>query len=174
MAPGSTQPFIFNWSRGDISCVSFRLQYSDSTVIYIMSAHQVRLVPICHHTKLLQYYWLYSLCCTSLRIIYLCCNWKFVPLNPLHLFLRSPHQRPPPLAATSLFSKFLSLFLFLSLCFSCCLYVHLNTEKLYFPIWLSLSYDKTADQWNLKKKKKSAICSIFNFNFSFIFFQLFL
>ena len=25
----------------------------------------MRLVTICHHTKFLQYYWLYSLCCMS-------------------------------------------------------------------------------------------------------------
>ena len=34
-------------------------------------------------TKLLQYYWPYSLCCVLHPMTY---NWMFVPLNPLHLF----------------------------------------------------------------------------------------
>ena len=37
-------------------------------------------VTICQSTKLLQYYWLYSL---WLILFY---DWKFVSLNPLHLF----------------------------------------------------------------------------------------
>lgn len=40
---------------------------------------------ICHYTKLLQYYCLYSLCCIlpPHDLLY---NWKFVPLNLLDLF----------------------------------------------------------------------------------------
>ena len=47
----------------------------------------ISLATICHHTKLLQYHWLYSPSCTFQP-----CDsstqryWRFLPLNPLHLF----------------------------------------------------------------------------------------
>ena len=47
----------------------------------------VSLATLCHHKKLLQYHWLYSPSCTFQP-----CDsstqrhWRFVPLNPLHLF----------------------------------------------------------------------------------------
>ena len=51
-------------------------------------------VTICSYTKLLQYYWPYSLCCTfHLHGLFLF-NWRFVPLNPLHLFHRHMHPSP--------------------------------------------------------------------------------
>ena len=47
------------------------------------------LVTICHSTELLQYYWLYSQCCTLYphELFY---NWNFVLINSLHLFWQTP------------------------------------------------------------------------------------
>ena len=76
----------------------------------------VSLVTICHHTKLLLYFWPYSLFC----ILYPCdlfYNWKFMYLLiPFTYFTLHPPPLPP--AATSLFSISMSLFLFLFLFFS--------------------------------------------------------
>lgn len=75
--------YLFNWITIDKQyCISFR--YSDSLFSYIIIT-TVGLVTICHHTELLQYYWLYSLCCT-LHLSDLFHSWKFVPFNPLHKF----------------------------------------------------------------------------------------
>ena len=62
----------------------------------------ISLVPIWHHAWLLQYYWLYSLCCTS-HSYWIFCNYPFVLLNPFTFFTQSPD----PLAATS--SLFVSM-----------------------------------------------------------------
>lgn len=67
---------------------------------------KISIVTICHQT-LLQYYWLYSLCCT----LHLCdlyiYNWGFLPLSSLYC----THPSTPicPLTITSLFSVFISL-----------------------------------------------------------------
>lgn len=45
-----------------------------------------------------------------IAITCLFCNWKFVPLTPLHCFTHL--KSPTPLATTDLFSVFMSLFLF--------------------------------------------------------------
>lgn len=83
------------------------------------------LVTICPHTKLLQYYWLFSLCyllnpcglffvCVIALIaqnvccykLYMDCNWRFLPVNPLYLFYTPPTSSPP--ATTHLFSVSMS------------------------------------------------------------------
>ena len=95
----------------------------------------VSLVTICCHTKLLQYYWLYPPYC----ILYphgLIYNWKFVPLNSLHLFLSSLLHFSP-LETTSLFF-FLYLWIFFVL------FVHLfcfidSTYKWNCMLFFSLS-----------------------------------
>lgn len=46
----------------------------------------ISLIPICHHAKLLPYYWLYSLCRTLDPVVCLFSKWKFVPLIALQLF----------------------------------------------------------------------------------------
>ena len=58
----------------------------------------VSLVTIHDQTNLLQYCWLYSLCVHYIHGSYLSYSWKFVPLNPLHLF----HQHPQPFLSGSL------------------------------------------------------------------------
>ena len=50
----------------------------------------VSLVTVCHHTHLLQYYELYSLCCIFHPVAHLFCSWKLVPLNFPHLFSPLP------------------------------------------------------------------------------------
>ena len=68
---------------------------------------------ICHHTKLLSYYWLYSSCCTLYYILktYLLCDWMDVcTFNLLHLFW--PFANSPFLWQLPVCSLYLSLFLF--------------------------------------------------------------
>ena len=63
------------------------------------------LVTICPHTKLLQYYWLFSLC-YLLHPCGLFYNWRFLPVNPVYLFHTPPTSSPP--ATTHLFSVSMS------------------------------------------------------------------
>ena len=70
----------------------------------------ISLVTMCHQTKLLQYYWLYSLYCV-LPPHDLFYNWKFVAFNPLHLF--HPFLHPSHLWQPSV----CSLYLWLCFCF---------------------------------------------------------
>lgn len=74
----------------------------------------IDVVSSCHHTKLLKYYWLYSLLYTLFPRDFLLR--KFIPCNPFHLFCPAPPFSP--LTTTSLFSVPLSLFPF---CFFICL-----------------------------------------------------
>lgn len=99
---------------------------------------KVSLVTICHYTKLLQYYWLFSLCVYySLMtfILYL----KSVSLNPLHLFTKSPTPLPLTflLAATSFFSVAMSLLLF-RFASSFALFLRFYKEVKSYSIWHSL------------------------------------
>ena len=66
--------------------------------IYCEMITMVSLVTIHDQTNLLQYCWLYSLCVHYIHGSYLSYSWKFVPLNPLHLF----HQHPQPFLCGSL------------------------------------------------------------------------
>ena len=59
-------------------------------------------VAICPHTKLLLYYWPYSLCCLVHVVADSFLNWRFIPFNPLHLLSLSCS---PLLATTHLFSE---------------------------------------------------------------------
>ena len=52
---------------------------------------RVSLVTICHCTKLLLYYWLYSLLYISYLMTHLFCNWKLVPLINLPHLSHSSH-----------------------------------------------------------------------------------
>ena len=82
------------------------VQHSNLIFIHIIKWTTTSVVTTCHHTKLLQYYRLYSLCCTLHLITYY--NWKFVPIHLFH-----PLQSPPaPLVTTSLFPMSLCLFCF--------------------------------------------------------------
>ena len=69
----------------------------------------VSLITICYHTKLLQYYWLCSLCYVlhPHDIYFITC---FVPLNFLHLFRPTPH---PPFWQPPVCSLYLWVFRFL-------------------------------------------------------------
>ena len=80
----------------------------------------MRPATIHHHIKLLQYYWLHSLCVHYIPLTYLFYSWKFVPLNPLRLFPLSPHTPSwqPPVCSLYLwvcfcFILFVPLFCFL-------------------------------------------------------------
>ena len=77
----------FYWHILNIQyCISFRhtAEWFDICIHYKMIT-VISLVTICPCTDLLQYYWPYSLCCMYPRgLLY---NWRFVPFNPLHLFL---------------------------------------------------------------------------------------
>ena len=85
---------IFNWSKIDLNIIWVSgVQHSDLIFFCIMKWSPWCLVTICHHTKLLQYHWLYFLCHTS-HVIYLFYNWKFVPFNLLCLFNLSLHTIP--------------------------------------------------------------------------------
>ena len=64
-------------------------------VIYFCTFQKDRhgsLVTICHHTKILQSYWLYSPHIHFIPITHLYSNWKFVLLNLFYFFLSSPHS----------------------------------------------------------------------------------
>ena len=76
----------------------------------------ISLVTICQHTKLLQYYWLYSLSCMLYPLaLFIFCNLKFASFNLLHIFHPSMHPLSP-FAATVFSSVSMSLFLFCLLC----------------------------------------------------------
>ena len=55
-------------------------QWFDNSMWYTM----VSVITICHHSRLLHYYWLYSHVVLFIPKAYLFYNWKFVPLNPLY------------------------------------------------------------------------------------------
>ena len=69
----------------------------------------VSLITICYHTKLLQYYWLCSLCYV-LRPHDIYFITSFVPLNLLHLFHPTSH---PPFWQPPVCSLYLWVFRFL-------------------------------------------------------------
>ena len=56
--------------------------------IHYKIINMISLVTICHHTKILHYFWLYIPHTVHfIPMTHLLCNWKFVPLNLCHLFL---------------------------------------------------------------------------------------
>ena len=70
----------------------------------------VNLVTICHHTKLLRYYWLYSLRCTPYFHDLFVYNWKFILLIPFTYFTPSP--TPYSVVSSTLLSVPVSVFQF--------------------------------------------------------------
>ena len=70
--------------------------------------YYILLDTICHHKKLLQYYWVYSLCCTSSWLIYFIVENLYL-LIPITYFLS-----PPPLSTlVAMFVLWQFLFCFL-------------------------------------------------------------
>ena len=70
--------------------------------------YYILLDTICHHKKLLQYYWLYSLCCTSSWLIYFIVDNLYLWIPITYFF------SPPPLStlvATFVLWQFLFCFL---------------------------------------------------------------
>ena len=91
--------------------ISVSVYVSDLIFIYIFKmVTLVNLVTTCHHTKLLQYYWLYSLWCTPYFHDLFVYNWKFILLIPFTYFTPSP--TPYPVVNSSLLSVPVSLFQF--------------------------------------------------------------
>ena len=70
-------------------------------------------VTICHHTKIIHNYWLYSPHCSFHTSDSLIFNWKFMPFKPAHLFLLFPLS----LETTCLFSVSMILYMFCYVCF---------------------------------------------------------
>ena len=68
----------------------------------------ISLITICYHTNILQYCCLVSCAVLYIPMTYSLCDYKFVPLNSLHLFHPTPLLSP--LATAHLFSVSLSLF----------------------------------------------------------------
>lgn len=50
----------------------------------------ISLVTVCHHKKLLKYYWLYPYAAYYIHMIYLFYNWKEIPVSPLTYFTLVP------------------------------------------------------------------------------------
>lgn len=99
----------------------------------------IRLVSFCFCTMLLQYYRPYPLCCMSYLQRLLFYNWRFEPLNPLHLFY--PPTHPSSLATTCLvsvsmvdFQNFWLLYMYFTLS---SIYMELK-QKFYETIFISL------------------------------------
>ena len=102
--------FGFGFLKHSWQCyINFRYTayWFDSSICYHMLTASV--ATICHHITLLQYHWLYSLCCTFHPMTYSFHNCKFItPTSSLTFpFL----LRPSPLPTTNLFSVFMDLFL---------------------------------------------------------------
>lgn len=99
----------------------------------------IHLVSVCFCTMLLQYYRPYSLCCMSYLQRLLFYNWRFEPLNPLHLFYPPP---TPLLSGNYLFDlciygwfpKFLTVVMYFTLS---SIYIELK-QKFYETIFISL------------------------------------
>ena len=92
-------------------------KHNDWYFFTLQNDHHISLVTICHHTKLLQYYWLSSTCCT-LHPCDLFYNWKVVPLNLPHLF--NPFLLSLSLWQPHLLSVFMRLLLFFLFTYSTC------------------------------------------------------
>ena len=107
--------FFFDWSMINLQhYISFRYTtYWFNIFVHYKMNPTISLLTICHHTKLLQYYWLYSLCYT-LHLWDLFYNWEFVLLNPLHLFC--PHPHPHTLWWLPVTFLYLQVFL---VCYAC-------------------------------------------------------
>ena len=114
--PGSKtfHSIIFNWSKVDLNIILVSgVQHSDLIFLCIMKWSPWCLVTICHHTKLLQYYWLYFLCHHHMWLIY------FI-IESLYLLIcfacLAYPSTPYPLATISLISVSMNLFLFYYVC----------------------------------------------------------
>ena len=74
---------FFYWSIVDTQC---HIHFRNPTQLMNMFIHSIvltaRVATTCHHAVLLQYYWLYFLCCTLCPITYSFHNWKFVSSPP--------------------------------------------------------------------------------------------
>ena len=82
-------------------------------------------------------YWLYSLSVHYIPVTYLFYNWKFAPLNPLHLLhLFPPAWLPFPSKSTSLFSVSANLFLFCSICLVFKIPNISEIIQYFFVVWL--------------------------------------
>ena len=118
------------------------LKYSWCTILYYFQVYNIVVQHLNtlwndHHNKSsshLSPYKVITVLLTLYCIIQTCnlfCNWNFVPLNPLHLFsLNSLPLILSPLANTSLFSVFMSLFLFF-----------LNSFSLFFKFQCKLNHN---------------------------------
>jgi len=86
--------------------------------LYYEMITMVSLVTTCHHTELLQYYWLYSLCFTYTFTYITFCDlfysWKVMLLNVPYLFHSSSTSLPTDDHWFVLISVSVSLF-----CFAC-------------------------------------------------------
>ena len=92
----------------------------------------ISLVTTCPHTKLLQYFLRYSLCCIlhlhALLVLFY--NWRFVPLNTVQLFLPLPLLWQPRICLQCLLVGFGFVLFFRFL------YVSEIIWCLYFSVWL--------------------------------------
>ena len=82
-----------------LSIVTHSVQHGDSTTLWVVLYH-TSVAPICDHVILLQYHWLYSLCCAfyscdlfipKLRPVFLSSLHSFGPAPP-HSLLFGNHQ----------------------------------------------------------------------------------
>ena len=69
----------------------------------------ISLVTICHYTKLLQYYWLYSLCCTLHPLTYFITGSLYILIS----FTYFTHPPVPISSATTVYSLYLWLRVYL-------------------------------------------------------------
>ena len=110
--------FVYiDWSITDLKqYISFRctIQRFRIFIHYDISA-LLSLITMCHHTKLLQYYWLYSLVMHYAPVTYLGYDWDSGPLNPLHQFHLPSHPSPPATTCLYLWVSFAVFVLFLRL-----------------------------------------------------------
>ena len=110
--------------------------HSDSIFYTFQMMTTESLVTICHHTKILHNYWLYSHTVHFIPVTHLFCNWKFVPLNLTHLLLSSPHPSSKHLFVLCIYNSF-----FVLLCLFICSVFYIPhiceiIQYLSFSVWL--------------------------------------
>ena len=133
------------------------------TFMYI-TITTVILITICHHTKLLQYYWPYSLCWNYISETYLFYNRKFLPLNFLHSF----HPPTPPIPVLTFPVEIFSG------CSQCQMF-HLYQDefpKVYFDSMNWMKKTKLFLEWTLHLKHQMILTKFASFTFCEVLFLL--
>ena len=102
----------------------------------------IRSVSICHHTKLLQYYWLYSLCVHYIpRLMYFIAGSLYLLILFIYFLCPTP---PSPVATTHFFSVSMSLLLtektkFFHFVCSFVLFSRLHISEIIWYLFFSIS-----------------------------------